>query len=201
MKKLFALSALVALCLTAVAQTNTVPVSTNSLPPLPGLAAGLEQILGVFGGQAPTNITAGPFATANTKGKDWGYGITVAYNLINNVAFGLTVDSIPNTFTLFSGQVTLQLPVYPFGWTHNQSLTNWFVVPFVFSQLGSALGNVSQGNTGSGVILVTGTGINIPIITVLGGQFSLAGWYENLTGAGQYSGNRLGICPNWHKSF
>lgn len=188
---------LVAFGSTSKAQTNLPPITVTNMPPPPSVVGGLEKILGVFGGQAPTNITAGPFATTDTHGKNWGYGIAIAYNLNNNIAFALVVDSIPQKFTLFTGQVQFKLPVYPLAWTKNTTLSKWEVDPFAFAGVGSGIEN----NAGNTVSLVSAAGVNFPIAKVFGGQFAVAGWYEKLTGAGSFDGNRIGICPNWHLSF
>lgn len=190
------LVALMALCGVVSAQTSTnTPPSTNSVPTPPASVGGLEQILGVFGGHAPTNISVGPFVTFDTKGKNVGYGVLGLYDLNNNIGVGFAVDSIPNKFTLFSGDVTFKLPVYPMAWTKNTTLSKFEVDPFLSSQVGKGIGG------GSSVSLVAAAGANVPLIKVFGGELSIAGWFENLSGAGKYDGNRLGIAPNWHISF
>lgn len=194
MKKLIAAVVLtLSIVVPALAQTNA-PPSTNTVSP-PSFVGGLEQVLGVFGGQAPTNLSVGPFMTVGTDGKNIGYGVAGLYNLNNYVATGLAIDSIPNKFTLFSGDITFKLPVFPLAWTKNATLSKFEVDPMVFSQIGKGIGG------GSSVSLVAGAGANIPLVKIFGGEFSLAGWYENLTGAGKFDGNRIGICPNWHISF
>ena len=177
--------------------TNLPPVTTTNTPTPPALVGGLEQILSVFGGQAPTNVTAGLFATVGTDGKNWGYGIALDYNINNNIAVGLVVDSIPQKFTLFTGQVMFNLPVFPLAWTKNTTLAKFEVDPFAFAGIGSGI----QKNGGNNVSMVSAVGLNLPVAKVYGGQFAVAGWYEKLTDAGAFSGNRVGICPNWHISF
>lgn len=190
MKRIYiTLAAIAAIGLASVqAQTNT---TTG------GIAGGLEQLSNLFGGNMPTNITVGPFTTTTPKLSQWAWGIAGDWNLNQNIAFGAVIDSIPNRWTLFTGHVMLELPVYPLAWTKVSSLTNFVATPFTFAGIGSAFNSADSG----GVTLVSAVGVNLPVVKVLGGEFCVAGWYENLTDAGKYSGNRIGICPNWHIDF
>lgn len=184
MNKLLATSIVsLALIFGAQAQTNV------TVPPITG---GLEQIGALFGGQIPTNLTVGPFMTFSPTGKARiGGGIAALWNVSDNVGVGGAVDYIDGSFELFSAQVTLKVPVYPLAWTGHA--TNFFVQPFVAGGVGAALGSGTSGN--SSAVIVSLIGLNVPLGHFWGGDWAVGGWYENLSGAGKYSGGRIGIVP------
>jgi hypothetical protein len=194
MKKL-SLSVIFTLALLALPALGQ--VITNSPP---AYVAGLEQVIALFGGSPPTNLTVGPFMTLATSGKARpGGGVVGLWNISNNVGVGGAVDYISDNFTLFAGQVNLKVPLYPFYWTHASWWTNVEIDPFGFAEVGTSLGTGTSSS--SSAIIVSGLGANIPLAHFWGGSFGVAGWYENLSGAGSYSGARIGIAPNFRIDF
>ena len=156
---------------------------------LTSYAGGLQEL---FGGQWPSNITVGPFVSMSTKADRIGYGVAAVYNVTGHVGLGVVMDSIPARFTLFTGQVVLKSNLYPLAWTGWEWVSPWYITPFGFAGVGAGWSGGSSGNSG-GAVVVSALGVILPVATIAGKPVALASWWENLTGAGDYSGNRLGM--------
>lgn len=175
-----------ALALPAIAQSNNTagPVTPNLLEN-PTIQGGVQQIVDAVG--SATNYAIAPYATyaPNIAAKDkWGGGVLGIYNLNNYVGTALGVDWL-GQFTLISGNITLQVPVYPFRNSPIKFLRSVVVTPLGILGIGHPFAGTS-----SGVAEIMDAGGEVRFGHFLGGTFGVGATYGKWTNAGDYSGTR-----------
>jgi len=186
MKRLILLP-LLALCLTAAAQTPT-----NSAPPK--ALSFLSELAGNLGNA--TNWTIAPYATyAPTAPTKYGGGVLAVYNVNEYIGAGSGVDWL-GEFNLISANVTLRVPTRPFtalGWS------NVIATPFIIAGIGTPVGGVGV-NNGS-VSTIEGAGLSLDVGKIKGWNFGLGYAYDNWTGVGDFGGRHHQAFVKLSKGF
>ena len=193
----------VALCgglFTATAQTNNTagPVQTNLLGSLgnPTIQAGFQEIVDAIG--SATNYAIAPYVTyapGIAAKQKIGGGILGIYNLNDYVGTALGLDWL-GQFTLVSGNVTLQVPVYPFRNSQIAFLRPVMITPFGILGIGHPFSGTSSGVT---EILDAGGAVNFGHF--LGGKFGVGFTWGKWSNAGNYSGTRYHAFVDWQMGF
>lgn len=162
--------------------TNTVYVTASTVPtngfwydPLWNLYKNIS---------TATNIAIAPFAMTLTSGDKqgtWGGGVIGLYNVTDYLGTGIGLYNLGGWYE-FNGTVQLQYPL---------SLASWMVVtPFLAAGIGTSFAGAGSAN--GNVDVISQIGVNADLFKLGNWQFGGGGFFGNITGAGQYSGNDAG---------
>lgn len=166
-----------------LAMEAAAPISTNSV---------LGTIINDFKGA--TNFAVAPYGTyAPSAPTKVGFGIMGLYNLNQYVAGGVGIDWL-GQFSMVSGNVQLQLPLYPLA---HWGFPKLKVTPIVLGGIGKPMTGPNKGN----VSTIADIGGYVSFGHWLGGVFNAGLVWGKWTGAGAYSGERYHITGAWSKGF
>lgn len=193
-------------CQECPAQTPPNPATTPVEAPPAALGTSSQSALGLIGSgllklgetvisTSPTNFAVAPYGTYVVDKKKFGFGLAGVYNVNNYFGAVVAVDYV-DQFLGVTGGIQLQLPTHPLA---HFGLTNFMVMPFVISAVGTSLQGGGSGN--GGVQTINTAGIDTHFGHLWGGQFLVGGAYGTRTGAGAYSGGYLNGFIGWKKGF
>ena len=157
----------------------------------------LGSFIGGSGITQATNYAFAPYFTyapSAPKGRQWGGGMLVIYNVNDFLGAGIGGDFL-GQFTLVSGNVQLKVDTRPLSFLGGYA-TNIVVTPFGLVGAGTPFSGTSQS-----VIGIADVGGNVAFGHWLGGTFGTGVAWGTWTGAGQYSGERYHVFLDWKKGF
>lgn len=165
MKKLLNIIGVVLLCATGNAQTNTntVPVTTNTVPTIPEY---VNTWLGFLSSTA-TNWLVAPYAIyVDDDVNQLGGGVAVMYSLSQYALTGLRMDYVHDELWMPSVNLTLQLPI---------KLANKVTVsPFAITGLATPLGG--RGDDNGEAVAIVGGGVAAQITKKFGLVYDAEMW-------------------------
>lgn len=202
MKKLIAVIMLALALATPVVQAQTND-ATNSVTVTNSSNNVWEQTLAAFTWESLASITnwaIEPYLTyaPDIKGTSSkvGGGALILYNLNNYMAGGVGIDYL-GQFSLFSGNLTLKLPIPVSRYIElPKPFDNLTIVPFTLGGIATPMSGESESP-----IMVWDVGAAIKFGHLWGGQFNTGAAYGAWENAGDYSGKRYHIFVGWSKEF
>ena len=179
----------------SVADTNSISVTNSAVSPW-------KQTLSSFSWSSVASISNYSFEPYFTYAPDvkvsskYGGGILALYNLNNYVAGGIGIDYL-GQFSLFSGNLTLKLPIIINKYVMLPSpFDNLEIVPFTLGGIATPMSAVT-----SSPIMVWSAGGLIKFGHLWGGRFNTGAAYGSWENAGDYTGKRINVFVGWSKDF
>jgi hypothetical protein len=147
-----------------------------------------------------TNIAVAPYGTYAQnvpKGASHiGGGALIIYNVNEYVGTGVGVDWMGD-WTMFSGNVKFQLPVDVGTYFGNTNKT-LVITPMIIAGIGTPIGSAASQST---VLTRTAAGADIKFGHLWGGRFFAGLLYDNVQGAGEYSGGQYHGFVGWKRGY
>jgi hypothetical protein len=168
-----------------MAQTTTNATGGTTVTATNAPAGWYQPLLNIYQNIASaTNIAGAPFAmtlTSGAKSGTWGGGVIGLYNVTDYLGTGIGIYYL-GVWYEFNGTVQLQYPL---------PLTTWLTLaPFVAAGIGTSFAGAGTAN--GDVDIISQLGVNADLFKLGNWQIGAGGFFGNITGAGQFSGNDAG---------